>query len=441
MTPLAVRVETLGKSYRLGTAPAHHRFSELLAGVAALPARLVARRPAPAPADDFWALRDVSFDVARGEAVGVVGRNGSGKSTLLKILSRVTEPTAGRFGLRGRLGSLLEAGTGFHPELTGRENIFLSGAVLGLSRAEVRRRFDEVVAFAETGDFLDTPVKRYSSGMSIRLAFSIAAHAEPDVLVLDEVLAVGDAAFQRKCLAKVSEVRARAGCTTLVVNHDLAALRGLCSRAVWLDHGRLRADGPAGEVIARYEAEAGGGVVPAGDAGAELEPVPATLPLAGPFTAEMASHFVVRSGAWRAGPGRYAAAPTGDGTLAVSTLLLDDTPADLDISVTAAAAPGADGFWAVVLFDVESATRYRFAGRRPDGAWVVGRGRTVEAVAEGSPGLTADIRVRLRGNTVTVSDGDGVKLTHATDRAAGGVGLGTDGAARFAALSVRPAGG
>jgi lipopolysaccharide transport system ATP-binding protein len=439
MTPLAVRVENLGKRYRLGTAPTHHRLTELIAGVATLPVRIVAGPRAKAPAEDFWALREVTFDVARGETVGVVGRNGSGKSTLLKILSRITEPTTGRFGLRGRLGSLLETGTGFHPDLTGRENIFLSGATLGLSRSQVRKQFDAIVAFAETGDFLDTPVKRYSSGMSVRLAFAIAAHSEPEVLVLDEVLAVGDAAFQKKCLAKVSEIRQRDGCTTLVVNHDLAALRGVCTRAVWLDHGRLRADGPAGEVIAQYEAETGGGVVQTGDAGPELEPVPTTLPIRGPFTAELASHFVVHSGTWRAGPGRFQATPTGDGALAVCTLWLDDTPKCLDIQVQATAAPGADGFWAVVLFDVESATRYRFAGCRADGAWVIGQGRTVETLVEGPKPRSVDLRVHLRDHQVILADGDTVKLKHAlADRTGGAVGLGTDGFARFEALSISP---
>jgi len=205
-------------------------------------------RPA---AEDFWALRGVSFDVGRGEVVGIIGRNGAGKSTLLKILSRITRPTEGMVETRGRIGSLLEVGTGFHPELTGRENIFLNGAILGMRRAEILGKFDDIVAFSEIERFLDTPVKRYSSGMYTRLAFAVAAHLEPEILIVDEVLAVGDAQFQRKCLAKMGDV-ARGGRTVLFVSHNMTALSSLCQRALWLAEGRLVADGPAGEVVARY---------------------------------------------------------------------------------------------------------------------------------------------------------------------------------------------
>jgi lipopolysaccharide transport system ATP-binding protein len=202
--------------------------------------------------EEFWALRDVSFDVQEGEVLGIIGRNGAGKSTLLKILSRITEPTAGRVTIRGRVSSLLEVGTGFHPELTGRENIYLNGAVLGMSRAEVRRKFDEIVAFAEVEKFLDTPVKRYSSGMYVRLAFAVAAHLEPEILIIDEVLAVGDAEFQKKCLGKMDDVSRREGRTVLFVSHNMVAVRSLCRRALMISKGRLVADGPSATVVTRY---------------------------------------------------------------------------------------------------------------------------------------------------------------------------------------------
>lgn len=198
-----------------------------------------------------WALRDVSFEVPRGQVVGLVGRNGAGKSTLLKILSRITAPTAGFAEIQGRVGSLLEVGTGFHPELTGRENIFLNGSIIGMRRAEIMKRFDEIVAFAETEPFLDTPVKHYSSGMYMRLAFAVAAHLNPEVLLVDEVLAVGDAGFQRKCLGRMGMV-AKEGRTVLFVSHNMDAIRRLCPRTIWLEAGRLKRDGMTGEVLADY---------------------------------------------------------------------------------------------------------------------------------------------------------------------------------------------
>ena len=201
--------------------------------------------------EDFWALRDVNLQVRQGEVVGIIGRNGAGKSTLLKILSRITEPTAGRIHLKGRVASLLEVGTGFHPELTGRENIFLNGAILGMTRLEIKRNFDEIVAFAEIEKFLDTPVKRYSSGMYVRLAFAVAAHLEPEILIVDEVLAVGDAQFQKKCLGKMSEV-AHGGRTVLFVSHNLASLSALCNRGIVLDKGRKQSDGAIGEAVDHY---------------------------------------------------------------------------------------------------------------------------------------------------------------------------------------------
>jgi len=206
--------------------------------------------------EEFWALKDVSFAVHEGEVLGIIGRNGAGKSTLLKILSRITEPTAGRITLRGRVASLLEVGTGFHPELSGRENIYLNGAILGMSRAEIRRKFDEIVAFAEVERFLDTPVKRYSSGMYVRLAFAVAAHLEPEILIVDEVLAVGDTEFQKKCLGKMNEVSHREGRTVLFVSHNMAAIAELADRAILLEAGQVTIDGPASETISAHLARA-----------------------------------------------------------------------------------------------------------------------------------------------------------------------------------------
>jgi lipopolysaccharide transport system ATP-binding protein len=254
MKPI-VRVEGLSKRYRLGARAGHDTLRDSLVGALKSPLRRGRRA-----GETLWALRDVSFEVAPGEVVGIVGRNGAGKSTLLKILSRITEPTSGRVELYGRIGSLLEVGTGFHPELTGRENIFLNGAILGMRRREIAAKFDEIVAFAEIERFIDTPVKRYSSGMYTRLAFAVAAHLEPEILLVDEVLAVGDAAFQKKCLGKMGEV-AREGRTVLFVSHNMTAVNQLCSRAVLLAGGRLALEGPTPEVVAEYfrEGSDGGG--------------------------------------------------------------------------------------------------------------------------------------------------------------------------------------
>ena len=262
MSAIAIRVENLSKRYRRGVPAGNDRLSEVMSNIGRMAVGAAGRwlgrdrgRAAdvrsPAP-DAFWALKDVSFEVEQGEVVGVIGRNGAGKSTLLKVLSRITDPTAGRFGLRGRVASLLEVGTGFHGELTGRENIFLSGTLLGMSRGEIRTQFDEIVAFAEVEDFLDTPVKRYSSGMALRLGFAVAAHLRPEILIVDEVLAVGDAAFQKKCLGKMGEV-ARDGRTVLFVSHDIQAVSRLCSKVVLLDHGQVAAAGPTSEVTHRYQ--------------------------------------------------------------------------------------------------------------------------------------------------------------------------------------------
>ncbi|BDA70287.1 ABC transporter ATP-binding protein [Calothrix sp. PCC 7716] len=202
--------------------------------------------------EEFWALKDVSFEIKQGERVGIVGRNGAGKSTLLKILSRITEPTDGKISIKGRVASLLEVGTGFHPELTGRENIFLNGAILGMSKAEIKRKFDEIVAFAEVDKFLDTPVKRYSSGMYVRLAFSVAAHLEPEILIVDEVLAVGDAQFQKKCLGKMQDVSQDEGRTVLFVSHNMDAIQRLCSQCVMLERGRFITQGDTDSIVLRY---------------------------------------------------------------------------------------------------------------------------------------------------------------------------------------------
>src|SRR5262245_48917148 len=239
--PPILQARHLGKCYRVNHAAprGQHRYRTLRDEMVRLAVAPFRRWKGGAPdgrLDDFWALEDVTFEVEPGEVVGVIGRNGAGKSTLLKILSRITKPTIGRAELHGRVGSLLEVGTGFHPELTGRENIFLNGAILGMSRHEIARKFDEIVAFADVERFLETPVKRYSSGMHVRLAFAVAAHLEPEILVIDEVLAVGDMEFQRKCLGKMSEV-ARAGRTVLFVSHNQIALRSLCTHGIVLRNG------------------------------------------------------------------------------------------------------------------------------------------------------------------------------------------------------------
>ena len=247
-----IEADRLGKSYRLGARAQYGSLRDSLTRLVTWPGRRTAK-PAGATGDGLlWALKDVSFDVAEGEIVGIIGRNGSGKSTLLKILSRITEPTAGSARVRGRVGSLLEVGTGFHPELSGRENVLVNGAILGMKRVEILRKFDEIVAFADVGTFIDTPVKHYSSGMQMRLAFSVAAHLEPEILLVDEVLAVGDIAFQKKCLGKMNEV-SKSGRTVLFVSHQTNQLRRLCNRCVWLERGLVRETGDAGVVVSRYE--------------------------------------------------------------------------------------------------------------------------------------------------------------------------------------------
>jgi lipopolysaccharide transport system ATP-binding protein len=251
MDHVSIRFDHVSKTYRLGTSVSYLRLSEVLQNGLSRVWRRRGKAAAPAARQLAWALRDASLQVRQGEIVGIIGRNGAGKTTLLKLVARITRPTSGRIGVCGRVGSLLEVGTGFHPELTGRENIFLNGAILGMTRREVRSKLDEVVAFAELGDFLDTPVKRYSSGMYMRLAFAVAAHLEPEILLVDEVLAVGDLAFQRKCLGKMSDV-ARSGRTILFVSHNMTAVSALCGRALLLEKGEIAAAGPAEQVVAEY---------------------------------------------------------------------------------------------------------------------------------------------------------------------------------------------
>lgn len=252
MSDTVISVEGLSKRYLLGAAEKAGSFREAVGNMVTAPWRKLRRIAAGGGSEEFWALKDVSFEVKRGEVVGVIGRNGAGKSTLLKVLSRITPPTAGRIRLKGRVASLLEVGTGFHPELTGRENIYLNGAILGMSTAEIRRKFDEIVAFSEVERFLDTPVKRYSSGMYVRLAFAVAAHLEPEILIVDEVLAVGDAAFQKKCLGKMKEVSTGEGRTVLFVSHNMAAVRGLCTHGVLLRDGSVEDDGDISDVLRTY---------------------------------------------------------------------------------------------------------------------------------------------------------------------------------------------
>lgn len=257
MRDIAIRVENLSKQYKIGVAKYRHDTlrDQLVDGLRSL---LLRNGRSHRHSDIFWALKDISLEIKQGEVVGIIGRNGAGKSTLLKILSRITEPTAGFAEIHGRVSSLLEVGTGFHPELTGRENIYLNGAIMGMKKAEIVRKFDEIVAFAEVEKFIDTPVKRYSSGMYVRLAFAVAAHLEPEIMLVDEVLAVGDTAFQRKCLGKMGDV-AKEGMTVLFVSHNMAAMQGLCSKCFLLSSGQLVAEGSSQTVVEQYLADVSDG--------------------------------------------------------------------------------------------------------------------------------------------------------------------------------------
>jgi lipopolysaccharide transport system ATP-binding protein len=258
MSDVIISVDKLGKKYSIQHQEERPRYKTLREALIRSASGLVRRRDDSQRArarEEFWALKNISFDVERGKVLGIIGRNGAGKSTLLKLLSRITPPSEGRITLRGRVASLLEVGTGFHPELTGRENIFLNGSILGMTHAEIRSKFDEIVAFAGVEKFLDTPVKRYSSGMYVRLAFAVAAHLEPEILVVDEVLAVGDAEFQKKCMTKMQDVASGTGRTVLFVSHNMVAIQSLCEHAVLLERGHMKSAGAAAAVIARYLSE------------------------------------------------------------------------------------------------------------------------------------------------------------------------------------------
>lgn len=250
MSEIVIHAEELGKRYRVGERERYFALRDVLARALTAPFRRNGQRR---KRDYLWALRNVSFDVRQGEVVGLIGRNGAGKTTLLKILSRITRPTVGFAEIHGRVGSLLEVGTGFHPELTGRENVYLSGAILGMKRSEIVRKFDEIVAFAAVERFLDTPLKHFSTGMQMRLAFAVAAHLEPEILFVDEVLAVGDLEFQKKCLGKMQDV-SKSGRTIVFVSHQMNQIRRLCERVLWIEGGQLRNQGPTAEITARYEA-------------------------------------------------------------------------------------------------------------------------------------------------------------------------------------------
>lgn len=272
MSTTALRADRLGKRYRIGRSGRPRTLRDAITGSVTGLARALRRghpgdRGATSDPGTLWALKDVSFEVSHGEIVGLIGRNGAGKSTLLRILSRITEPTEGSAVIDGRVGSLLEVGTGFHPELTGRENIYLNGAILGMRKREIDRKFDRILDFAEVRRYVDTPVKHYSSGMHVRLAFAVAAHLDPDILLVDEVLAVGDIEFQRKCLGKMDEV-AQGGRTILFVSHQMTQVRRLCQRCIWIDDGRVRLIGPTVEVVAAYERASS-------QAGAAADPRPA----------------------------------------------------------------------------------------------------------------------------------------------------------------------
>src|SRR5215469_4691007 len=266
MSTAVIRAEGLGKQYRRGMAETRGTLRDALTNFARAPLAAL-RRPRQ---EVFWALKDVSLEVREGEVLGLIGRNGAGKTTLMKILSRITQPTTGWAEIHGRLRSLLEVGTGFHPELTGRENLYLSGAILGMSKAEIRRKFEEILAFAEVEKFIDTPVKFYSIGMRMRLAFAVAAHLEPEILLVDEVLSVGDLEFQKKCLGKMGKV-AEGGRTILFVSHQMNQIRRLCRRALWVEGGVIRANGPAKLLVNEYEAASlADGEVTAGEAEASI---------------------------------------------------------------------------------------------------------------------------------------------------------------------------
>ena len=345
MSTPAIVVENLSKRFMIGAARRPDTLRDRLSGALGSSWRRLQGRPNPAARsggdEEFWALREVSFTVEPGRVVGIIGRNGAGKSTLLKILSRITEPTQGKIRMRGRVASLLEVGTGFHPELTGRENIFLNGAILGMSRAEIRRKFDEMVAFAEIGPFLDTPVKRYSSGMYVRLAFAVAAHLEPEILIVDEVLAVGDIAFQKKCLGKIQAVSSGEGRTVLFVSHNIDAVRRLCQSAILLSAGRVQAIDQTQRVLNLYLHDHFAAEplrVPAPDAQARERAYTTSVALE---AADGAARSVVAVGEpWRVRVGFRTCRDYGQFVVGLGVVAADGTPAQTAWSTPLRLAPG-----------------------------------------------------------------------------------------------------
>jgi len=328
MSVVAIQADGLGKQYRIGRSRGGRTVREVLVEAAHAPLRRMTRWAGGESRNDprIWALRDISFEVRAGEAVGIIGGNGAGKSTLLKILSRITNPTEGWAEIRGRVGSLMEVGTGFHSELTGRENVYMNGAILGMRKAEIERKFDEIVAFAEVEKFLDTPVKHYSSGMQVRLAFAVAAHLQPEILIVDEVLAVGDAEFQRKCLGKMRDVSRSGGRTVLFVSHNMNAIQRLCSRCILLEGGRLRLAGSTEEVIAHYLTHAAKTCSP--EASIDLSHLPRT----------------------GTGAGRFIEARLTSLNLAAASLPYPDGPLEVEV-VVAATEPQTIGSLAVTVYD------------------------------------------------------------------------------------------
>jgi lipopolysaccharide transport system ATP-binding protein len=328
MSVVAIQADGLGKQYRIGRSRGGPTAREVLVEAARAPLRRMTRWAGGESRNDprIWALRDISFEVRAGEAVGIIGGNGAGKSTLLKILSRITNPTEGWAEIRGRVGSLMEVGTGFHSELTGRENVYMNGAILGMRKAEIKRKFDEIVAFAEVEKFLDTPVKHYSSGMQVRLAFAVAAHLQPEILIVDEVLAVGDAEFQRKCLGKMRDVSRSGGRTVLFVSHNMNAIQRLCSRCILLEGGRLRLAGSTEEVIAHYLTHAT--KTPSPEASIDLSHLPRT----------------------GTGAGRFIEARLTSLNLAAASLPYPDGPLEVEV-VVAATEPQTIGSLAVTVYD------------------------------------------------------------------------------------------
>jgi ABC-type polysaccharide/polyol phosphate transport system ATPase subunit len=462
MSDVAIRVEGLSKRYRRWLPRGDDRLTEVVSNLGRGLLQAAARRlrpaegpapPAPQWAGEFWALKDISFEVKHGEVVGIVGRNGAGKSTLLKILSRITEPTGGRFGLAGRVGSLLEVGTGFHPDLTGRENVFLNGTFLGMSRREIARKFDAIAAFAEIDDFLDTPVKHYSSGMHVRLGFSVAAHLEPEILIVDEALGVGDAAFQKKCQAKMREM-ASSGRTVLVVSHNAGAVRELCSRAFWLDHGEMLAMGPVDQVLDQYSERLAGAAPPRRNVvqgTVELEPSPSGLPISGEFSAGPGEHFRPQAGQWRIAGGRLTTRPNAGEEALITLWLTDPTPTRLQVEVgltpdeTDARGPS-NGF---VLFDYTGPERFKFAGCYVRlGKWAIGERSEKGWISAATldippqPGREHALALVMDAPLVRLQvDGVG-ELVHRFDHWDGGVlGFGARGAvAHFRRIGIRATG-